>query len=286
MRRLLVLTVAGLALAVSGPAFAATKTVQIKASGFVPTLATIKTGDTIRWVNADTKNHQVVSNRGNFVSGILRPGAAYLRTFNASGTYHYHDGLYPAEKGTIKVEGPPPSISIFASQPIITFGTQVGLSGVVSSLKTNETVEVYAQEYGQASFVLLGTVLTTANGAWGFTVQPKIMTMYKAKWGNRESTTVITGVQPKLSLRRVSGWFVVRAQAARPLARRTVTIQRLSSLGQWVSIKRVTLNASGAKRFKLKLRKGVSRLRVALSVNQAGPGYLGGFSSTLLFRRG
>ena len=37
--------------------------------------------------------------------------------------------------------------------------------------------------------------------------------------------------------------------------------------------------------FRAALPKGASTLRVAMSVNQAGAGYLGGFSRTIVFRR-
>jgi hypothetical protein len=37
--------------------------------------------------------------------------------------------------------------------------------------------------------------------------------------------------------------------------------------------------------FRAALPRGRSTLRIAMSVNQAGEGYLGGFSRTILFRR-
>ena len=71
-----ILAVASLAVgaAPATPASTATATVQIKRSSFSPTTVTIKTGDTVRWVNTDTRNHQVVSNNGSFLLPILGPG--------------------------------------------------------------------------------------------------------------------------------------------------------------------------------------------------------------------
>ena len=57
------------------------------------------------------------------------------------------------------VKGPPPSVSIGANAPVVTFGNGVMLSGVVSSQLPNESVQVYAQVYGQPSFALVATVL-------------------------------------------------------------------------------------------------------------------------------
>ena len=51
-----------------------------------------------------------------------------------------------------------------------------------------------------------------------------------------------------------------------------------------MTLKKVTLNSSGAQRFKVKLPKGVNRLRIAMSINQAGAGYLGAYSKTIQYR--
>jgi plastocyanin len=285
MRRLIALVPAVLALATAGPALAATKTVQIKAAGFSPTRVEIASGDSVRWINVDTVNHQVVSNNGLFASPILRPGQTYNRTFNQGGTFRYHDGLKPAERGVVVVKGPPPSVSIGATAPIVTFGNGITLSGVVSSLQPNETVQVYAQAFGQASYALVATVLTGTGGAWSHATKPEVLTFYKARWGNRESAVATIGVAPSISLRKIGAWWVVKTVGARKFSRRSVQIQRLNSFGQWVTLKRIALNSSGAQRFKVTLPKGVNRLRIAMSVNQAGAGYLGAFSKTITYRK-
>jgi plastocyanin len=286
MRRLIALVPAAVALAIAGPALAATKNVQIRAGGFVPAKVEINAGDSVRWTNVDNVNHQVVSDRGLFASSILRPGQVYTRTFNQGGTYRYHDGLKPTNKGTVVVKGPPPSVSIGATAPIVTFGSGIMLSGVVSSQQPNETVQVYAQPFGQASYALVATVLTGAGGAWSYATKPEVLTYYKARWGNRESVVATIGVAPSISLRRIGSWWVVKAVAATKFSRRSVQIQRLNSFGQWVTLKRIALNSSGAQRFKVTLPKGLNRLRIAMSVNQAGAGYLGAFSKTINYRNG
>jgi plastocyanin len=286
MRRLIALVLpAALALVTAGPTLAATKTVQIRAGGFVPARVEIDTGDSVRWTNVDTVNHQIVSDRGLFASSILRPGQTYTRTFNQGGTYRYHDGLEPTERGVVTVKGPPPSVSIGATAPIVTYGDVTTLSGVVSSLRPNETVELYAQPFGQASFALVATVLTGNGGAWSFATKPDALTFYKARWGNRESVVAAIGVAPSISLRKIGSWWVVKAVGSRKFSRRSVQVQRLNSFGQWVTLKRVALNSSGAQRFKVKLPRGLNRLRIAMSVNQAGAGYLGAFSKTIQYRQ-
>jgi hypothetical protein len=80
------------------------------------------------------------------------------------------------------------------------------------------------------------------------------------------------------------GRFSTHVTAAHSFARRQVKLQRLSSLGQWVTVGVRRLNAASTTIFHPKLRKGTSRLRVTISVNQAGLGYLGGKSRTIVFR--
>jgi plastocyanin len=269
------------------PASTATATVQIKRSSFVPATAKIKTGDTVKWVNTDTQNHQVVSNNGSFVSPILGPGKTYSHRFDASGTYRYHDGLNAAVKGVVSVTGPPPAVTVGASLPIIVYGQQVSLSGVVSSGKANEKVTVYQQPYPQTSLAELTTVLTTTNGAWNLVLSPspKILTQYQARWNGRTSVNVGVQVRPRIRLGYRNGKFTTIVQSATSHAARSVLAQRLSRFGQWVTLKKVRLGGKSSAVFRLTLPKGKSRIRIAMSVNQAGAGYLAGYSPTITVRR-
>ena len=291
MKKLLLPLAAVAALAVGAspatPAATATKTVQIKRTAFSPTTVTIRTGDTIRWVNSDTQNHQVVSNNGSFVSPILAPGRVYRHTFNAAGTYRYHDGLNPSIRGVVRVTGPPPAVTVGASLPIIVYGQQVTLSGVVSTGAANERVTIYHQPYPQASFQELTTVLTTTGGAWNLVLSPspRILTQYQARWNGRTSVNVGVQVRPRIRLSYRNGRFTTIVQSATSHARRVVQAQRLSRFGQWVTVKKVKLGSKSGAIFRLSLPRGKSRIRVAMSVNQAGAGYLAGFSPTITVRR-
>jgi plastocyanin len=281
------IAVAALAVGAAPAAPASTATVQIKRSSFVPQTVTIKTGDAVRWVNTDTQNHQVVSNNGSFVSPILGPGKVYSHRFNAAGTYRYHDGLNSAVRGVVKVTGPPPAVTIGASLPIIVYGQQVSLSGTVSSGNAGEKVTIYQQPYPQASFAELSTVLTTTNGAWNIVLSPspKILTQFQAKWNGRTSVTVGVQVRPRIRLSYRNGKFTTIVQSATSHARHGVLAQRLSRFGQWVTLKKVRLGGKSSAVFRLRLPKGKSRIRIAMSVNQAGPGYLDGYSPTITVRR-
>jgi plastocyanin len=289
MRKLFIpfVAVAALAVGAAPAAPASTTTVQIKRSSFVPATVTIKTGDTVRWVNSDTQNHQVVSNNGSFVSPILGPGRVYSHRFNAAGTYRYHDGLNAAVRGVVKVTGPPPAVTIGVSLPIIVYGQQVSLSGTVSSGNSGERVTIFQQPYPQGSFAEMTTVLTTTNGAWNLVLSPspKILTQYQARWNGRTSITVGVQVRPRIRLSYRNGKFKTIVQSATSHAGRSVQAQRLSRFGQWVTLKKVRLGGKSSAVFRLRLPKGKSRIRIAMSVNQAGAGYLDGYSPTITVRR-
>jgi plastocyanin len=285
-RRLLVITAtATVALALAPQALSATRQVDIRAAGFSPSTVTIATLDEVRWTNRDTVNHQVVSDTGAFASPILRPGQSYRFTFRASGTYRYRDALEPAERGTVRVTGPPPSVSLAASTGIDTYGTQITLSGQISNGRAGERVEIFSKPYPGTSFVKLAEVLTQQGGAWSYPTTPEILTSYQAHWRNNTSTEVSVAVRPRISFGRRSGFFVVTVNGQRSFANRFVYLQRLSRFGQWVNVRKVTIGSQSSRRFKQLMPKGTSRLRIFMTVNQAGAGYLGGMSGVLVFRR-
>jgi plastocyanin len=285
-RLLLVLGATSLvALAAVPQALAATKDVTITRTGFSPRTVTVATLDAVRWTNKDTVNHQVVSDTGAFASPILRPNQSFTFVFRASGTYRYRDALESAERGTVRVTGPPPSVSLAASTGIDNFGTQITLTGQVSSGRAGERVEIFSKPYPGTSYVKLAEVMTTQNGAWTYPTTPEILTNYQALWRGNRSTEISVAVRPRISFGRRTGWFVVTVNGNRSFANRVVILQRLSRLGQWVNIRKVTLGSQSSRRFKSRMPLGTSRLRIFMTVNQAGAGYLGGMSGVLVFRR-
>ena len=283
-RALLILVSLAAALVVASPAAAATKVVSIKRTAFQPATVSIVAGDSIRWRNDDTRDHQVVSTTGAFASPVLRPGRTYTFRFDVAGTYRYRDALNPSVTGTVRVAGAPPALTLGTSQPQIAYGEQVTLSGQVNSKKAGESVQLTHQPYGQASEIVLATVITGADGAFSYAVAPKILTNYRARWKTASSLVISTAVAPAISFGRLNG-FVTRVFAGRSMARKTVQLQRLSAFGQWVTIKRVSLDLNSRARFRALLPCGTNRLRIAMSVNQAGAGYLGAFSREITYRR-
>jgi plastocyanin len=290
MRKALLTATAVCALAGAGFAVAslsATKTVNIRSTGFAPRTVTVAGGDTVQWKNVDTVSHQVVANNGSFASGLIRPSRTYSRRFDIPGLYGYRDALHPTLRGAVRVTGNPPSISLGASTGIVVAGGQIHVGGMVSPAAVGDTVSIQAQPHGQLSFVEIARVQTTTNGVYDFITTPQILTSYRATWRGKTSAIISVAVSPRLTMSHVRSWFVARAQApAKSFAGRFVYVQRLNRFGDWVRIKKVFLNRQGAKRFKLRgLPNGMNRVRILMTTNQAGAGYFLGTSQTLSFRR-
>ena len=285
MRKLILALAAVAALAVAGPAGAATKTINIFGSGFSPKSTTITEGDTVTWVNKDNTTHQILADKGQFVSPVLRTNQKYSFTFNAAGTYTYKDELHPKLTGSIKVNGAPPTLTFAASSQYIVYGDKATLSGVVSNHKGGEAVTIYYQPYPQPNLIQRATVLTAADGTFSFIVSPQIATSYQATWKGAYATPTSIQVQPKVTLGRNNGW-IIHAAAGASFNGKAVQFQRLNTLtGQWVTLKKVILNSKSSAKVIVKLPKGLNQLRVTMSVNQAGSGFLGAISPTVKYRQ-
>ena len=272
------------ALAAAPSAAAATLTVRIERDGFRPQSLTVDVGDTVVWRNVDTVNHQVVADTGAFASPILRPGGTYSFTFRAAGTYRYRDALEPAERGVVVVRGPPPSVSLGLTAPVVVYGGAVHLQGRVSSGRAGQEVQVLAQPHGAASYVLVTVVRTTTNGFFDYPHVPSVLTSYQVRWRNVTSQPVAVQVRPRIRFRLARrGWFVTRVTAARSFAGRWVYLQRRSRFGQWVSVRKLTLGPRSGRYFRVPRRNGT--YRIFMTVNQAGAGYLESWSGTQPVRR-
>jgi hypothetical protein len=267
-----------------GNAGAATKTVSIYGSGFSPYSVTITEGDTVTWVNRDNADHQVLDSKGGFVSAILRPKQTFSFTFKAPGTYSYKDELHPRHTGKIVVKGLPPTLTLTVSAPILTYGTQATLTGVISSHAAGQQVTIYYRPYPQPNLIQRATLLTGPGGTFSFIVAPQILTTYEASWKGVFAAPTTVQVQPKLTLGRNNGW-IIHVAGGRTFAGRAVQFQRLNLLtGQWVTLQKVILNSRSSARIAYPLPKGTSRLRLTMSVNQAGAGFLGAIGPTVIWR--
>ena len=285
MRRMLatLLAAAGGALILAGAGWAATVTVQIRSTGFSPASVTLDHGDSVTWRNVDKVDHQVVADDGSFASPILHAGHSWTKTLQTAGTFRYHDALHPRLGAKVVVKGPPPSVSLALSIPIVVFGQQTALGGSISTGAANQTVELIAQPYGQPSPSQLAVLKTGPGGTFSFMVAPSIYTTYAARWNNVSSGSVVAQVAPHVRL-LAGGNGYMKAAISSPVSlwHRHVYLQRLSQFGQWVNIANLTLGQQNGRLFRpiAYVPMGKSQIRVFLSINQAGNGLLAAHSGT------
>jgi hypothetical protein len=146
-------------------------------------------------------------------------------------------------------------------------------------------VTIYYQPYPQPNLIERATVLTAADGSFNFIVSPQILTTYQASWKGAFATPTTVQVQPRLSLGRNNGW-IIHASGGASFAGKSVQFQRLNTAtGQWVTLKKPLLNSKSSVKFALKLPKGMNQLRVTMSVNQAGAGFLGAIGPVVKWRQ-
>jgi phosphodiesterase/alkaline phosphatase D-like protein len=212
----------------------------------------------------------------------------------AAGTVYHYRLVAKSDAGTSRgADATFTTLGVTLNAPAlrVVYGRGITLSGSIPTKRAGETVTLFAQSSGEGSFHSIATVLTAADGTWRYLAKPRIRTSYLASWSGGRSGATVVGVQPAIALRRTSAGLVsTRVTGARSFAGRFVQLQRRTAAGRWVTIKRVRLNARSAAllrpmSFRAALPRGASTLRIAMSVNQAGVGYLGGFSRTIVFRR-
>jgi hypothetical protein len=178
------------------------------------------------------------------------------------------------------------TVTLAAQAQTVVYGRGVILSGHVPTARAGESVKLFAASFGYASPAALTTVVTGAGGAWYYLARPSIQTSYVADWNGLTSGAAVVAVRPRVRFRRIGrARFTTRVLAARSFRGRMVKLQRRTRAGRWVTVKRVRLKRRSAATFRVRLRRGRSPLRVVMSVNQAGPGYLAGISRTVVYRR-
>jgi plastocyanin len=278
------LAAAAAALVLAAAGAAATSTVQIKSTGFSPFSITVNHGDKVVFKNVDKVDHQVVADTGAFASPILHANQSWTTaSLTTAGTFRYHDALHPKLTGKLIVKGPPPAVSLSLNVPIVLYGDQITLSGQVNSGTANESVELDAQPWGQASPQQLAIVKTGPSGTFSYSLTPSIYTTYVARWKSVASGSVVAQVAPRMHLvPGGAGYMKVVISSPVSLWHRHVYLQRLSQFGQWVNVAALQLGQLNGRLFRpvAYLPKGVSRIRVFLSVNQAGNGLLASHSGT------
>ena len=178
----------------------------------------------------------------------------------------------------------PSSLSIKAASSKVLYGHGVTLSGhLAGPHHAGRTVVIFARPYGSSAPHTVAAVTTTARGTWSHRVNPAIQTTYQAHIGRTMSLPVTVGVMPRLAVAELaSGRVRVQVMPSRPFAGSVVRLQQPGTVEMWRTIARAPFNRAGMAI--MAPGTGRSMLRAAMSVNQAGAGYLGAISHPFLHR--
>ena len=230
MRRLMLIAIATVSLAMAGAAGAKTVAVTITKNGYVPKSVSISAGDSVQFTNSDTLAHQIVFKTTMGVSCVpnplvLQPTQSGTCTFQAAGKFAYSD---PNAKGN-------------------TFRGTVTLTGTLSNHRVGENVDALATPCGQTAATKATTVGTTTGGAFTAVVLPLMNTVYAVKVKSTTSPAVAVKVRPRLGLRKLAPRrYSLRVFAAASFAGKYATFQRYNgTLGRWIRVKRIPLRANG-----------------------------------------
>src|SRR5918996_4983145 len=284
MKKLLTLVLALATLAAAPSTLAATQSVALTRSGFVPASVTIAAGDTVTWTNNDTVNRSVVSEAGLFSSGILAPGESFSHTFTQRGTFRNRDGTRTRIRGRVVVRAAAAAVTLAASRTTLIFGGEVVLSGSISTRLAGQPVTLVARPFGGG--VERVGLTTGTDGVWRYEAQPRIQTAYSAEYLTSTSASTTVNVRPRVSLRKVAATrFAVTVVAGRSFAGKVGYVARWSVRSQrWVTVRRFTLvrSKTSSTVSVASIRVRVSRktkLRAFLSQAQVQPGYVTGYSN-------
>lgn len=291
-----------LPLITAAPAGAATQTITITASGFVPMNQSIKTGDTITFTNADTAVHEIQFRETTGFTCTAKPlvvqkATSQSCTFTAAGKFNYSDPNQRGNtfKGVITVDAAvAATVTLASSASPIVYGDNVNLTGKVVPATAGTVVDIMAKESGDATYTKVGSATTTSGGAYVLQVTPGIFTSYRAEFmnGTAKITSGVTAVEvrPKVTLakRFIKGkrlYLTSKVVSNASYAGKYLVVQRKNSLGGWTFVKSVTMGNFSSVRFAVRIPKGPSEFRTLLRTSQAGDGYLSNTSNVVFARR-
>jgi len=177
-------------------------------------------------------------------------------------------------------------VSLTLSPPEIVAGQSLTLAGQLSIKQAGVALTILSRPISRPEFQPLATVKSSLGGRWQFRTAPGVGRAYQAQFGTAKSQVVAVGVHPAIGTRILSGGRLwTHAAAGTSFHGSAVQVQRLTE-GKWLTIAKLPLNAHSIAVFPAKtLPGGTSTLRIAMSVNQAGPGYLGAVSPTFVYQR-
>jgi uncharacterized protein YraI len=135
----------------------------------------------------------------------------------------------------------PATLTLKASPTVVAYAGSTTLSGVLSTLKRGQRIDILGQDCGQGAFKKVTTVTTTTGGAFTYAAKPTINANYQAKQKAVTSPTAAVQVAPTLALKKLArNKFSASVTAAQTFVGKFVVFQRWRT-SKWVSLKHVML---------------------------------------------
>lgn len=293
-----------LAVAMAPAVEAASQTIALTPSGYVPRAVSIATGEQVTFTSQDSVSRQLEIKPTSGVTCtanplVVMPGQSQSCTFASTGNFTVDD---PNEKSntfratitvTAPTTAPPPApgsstLVLKSTSALIVYGTKITLSGALTPARPTIPVDVWARPYPEPNFAKVVTVPTNADGTFTWTTAPQIRTEYKVSSAdpNRAESAVLTvQVRPRVTLSLVSlsgtkAKMRAAATSTRSYANTPLLLQRRNSQGGWTTMRTVTLGEFSSVTFTQRVPSSTSKWRVYLQASKAGGGYLAGYSRT------
>jgi hypothetical protein len=165
----------------------------------------------------------------------------------------------------------------------VMYGKAMTLRGRLINGGAGQRITIFAKRYGHPGLAKL-FARTDAQGRFFAVVTPSVQTTYQASFaGSKTSHAFKLGVRPAMTLvERSDGSLGAHVRLGTSLRGRLVELQRRMSGDKWMTIARKPVKSGSNAIFSLRLPH--SLVRAAMSVNQAGAGYLGTISPPFLYR--
>jgi hypothetical protein len=195
--------------------------------------------------------------------------------------------LATALTATAAQAAPRPRLSMSPTGYKVVYGHQVTLSGRLSTGLAGQRIVILGRPFGDSAPHQMAIVTTHARGRFQYIVRPSIGTTYSAAYTNRGGTVhspgVPVGVRPHLTAMELGdGRIMASVGIGKSMRGRFAKLQHRVG-GGWQTLEQRQFDRlSNAVFPALTFAPGL--LRVTLSVNAAGKGYLGSSTHGFTYR--
>jgi plastocyanin len=252
------------ALAVGVPASsAATTEVTMPGTVFTPGTVRVLVGDSVTWMNHDTRPHTATAEDSSFDTGSISPHGEATASFPVAGTVSYYCRIHSFMRGSVEV------VALLLSGPATppAKGAAATLTGRAGAGISSVTLERAAG----AGWTPVATTTPAAGGGFAFAVRVTGPATFRVSAGTATSTSVTLrpiDLRVGLTTKRRGSTYTLRAGVAPRGRAGVVLFQRyVPELFRWRTIARRHVDRTGHARLVL---RAVHRTRIRAVVRTGG----------------